>query len=136
MFEAIQMGATIRRVADSLDKNRERKGVAVGVIAASIGLAKEQPFLDEIDRIGNALNNETERRYFAGALLRSTLIPPGVQDIAAKLDKKDKSVKPPETTMEYLAYPFQEPVKRKPSTLLQHVEMGIPYLREQVPEKR
>jgi hypothetical protein len=136
MFEAIQMGATIRRVADSLDKNRERKGVAVGVIAASIGLAKEQPFLDEIDRIGNALNNETERRYFAGSLLRSTLIPPGVQDIAAKLDKKDKSVKPPETTMEYLAYPFQEPVKRKPSTLLQHVEMGIPYLREQVPEKR
>ena len=135
IFEVIQMGATIRRVADSLDRNRERKGVAAGVIAASIGLAKEQPFLDEIDRIGNALNNETERRYFAGSLLRSTLIPPGVQQLAAMTDKKDKSVKPPQTPMQYLAYPFQEPVKRKPSTLLQHVEMGIPYLRQNVPEK-
>lgn len=119
-FEAIQIGATIRRVADKIEKNTgEPKGEMAGVVASAFGLVQEVPFADEAVRIGKTMS-ESGRRQFFGELAKSTISPALLQDIARRLDVHDWQ---------------GEPVKRKPTTILEHVEMGIPGLRENVPLK-
>jgi len=114
LMEALQIGSTVRRVQDSYIGNTdEKQGLAKGIMEAAFGLAEEVPFVNEAGQL-NKLGNENDRKIFVGEMAKNTLVPAAVQ-FAAKYTDKD--------------------VKRKPETFGQHIEMGIPGLRQNVSEK-
>lgn len=114
IFQAMQIGATVRRVSDTVVKGKPN-GITAGVLAGGLGLALREPLADEPGRIYSALKDAKERQYFLGELAKSTVEPMLLQNIAEFMDKaKD----------------------RKPETLKEHMEMGVPGLREKVPEKK
>ncbi len=118
LLETMQIGATIRRVADSKIKKSsiEQKGAAEGIYAAALGLTMEVPFVREMAEVTKAFN-PTEKGAFFGELGKSMLVPQVVQWVAGQQDKD-----------------FRGNVrKRRPTTILQHIETGIPGLRQNVP---
>ena len=121
LLETLQIGATIRRVADSKlrKKDTEPQGLAVGVSAGALGLTEEVPFIREMAEVTKAFNPQ-ERGAFTGELAKSIIIPQGVQWLAQQMDKNAEGQK----------------VNRKPGTALQHIETGIPGLRKNVPINR
>jgi hypothetical protein len=119
VYEAIQMGATVRRVADSkISKTGEQKGFTEGVWAGLLGLTKEVPFVDQTFRIDKMFSGPAERQYFLGELAKNTASPQLVQKVANWMDWD---------TAEGAA------TKRAPVTVWEHVETGIPGLRQNVP---
>lgn len=121
LLETMQIGATIRRVADSKlhKKDTETQGTFQGVLAAGVGLGEEVPFVKEMFGELPKLLHPNERGQFFGELAKSLAIPSLVDWVARKFDTDASG----------------EPVKRKPETLGQHLEMGVPGLRQRVPEK-
>jgi hypothetical protein len=69
---------------------------------------------DEPSRILAAMKNPKERQYFMGELAKSTVEPMLMQNIADFMDKG---------------------TERKPTTMKEHLEMGVPGLRPNVPKK-
>lgn len=120
LMETFQIGATVRRVADSkLHKHdREEQGILGGAWAAGLGLLEEVPFAKESVEMAK-LFDPHERGYMMGELLKSMLVPAVVQWLATNTDRDSSG----------------EKIKRKPKTILQHVESGIPGLRQNVPAK-
>lgn len=120
LMETFQIGATVRRVADSkLHKHDpQNQGIANGTWAAALGLIEEVPFARETVEMGKIFDPQ-ERQYAEGELLKSILIPAVIQWIATKTDTDEQG----------------NPVKRKPKTRLQHIESGIPGLRQNAPVK-
>jgi hypothetical protein len=121
LLETLQVGATIRRVADSKLRKRdtEDQGIPAGILAGALGLTEQVPFIREMLEIVKAWNPR-ERDSFFGELTKSIIVPQGAQQIAAYLDKTAGGA----------------PVKRKPVTFMQHIESGIPGLREEVPKAK
>lgn len=114
-FELMQFGATIRHVKDQTVKaTGDSKGIDEGLWAAGFGLLEQTPFYGEMLRAGRASEGTTLRNQFLGELLKGTLEPAALQKIAEWSD---------------------EDVKRNPKTITEHLEMGIPGLRQNVPEK-
>lgn len=108
LLEAAQVGATVRRVADS-----KGQGTGVGAMQALLGLAEQVPFVREtaeigkaIERPGNALNQQ----------VKTTVVPAGV-DWAARMADRENG----------------ETVKRYPQGLIQTLQSGIPWLRNSLP---
>lgn len=122
LLETLQIGATVRRVADSKLKksDTEKQGVGAGVMAAGLGLTQEVPFVREMGEISKAYDPHSRGAFF-GELTKSIAIPQIVQWAAQQTDKKDAFS------------PNEDATKRKPSGVLQHIETGIPGLREKVP---
>lgn len=122
LTEAMQVGSTIRRVADSKLKkgDKDSQGILMGVLSGFLGLAEEVPFLDQPKEIAK-LFSARERGDFVGEFAKSRLIPGLVQWTANMTDKTDGVL--------------SDTVKRKPGTFLQHLETGIPGLRQNVPVK-
>ena len=118
LLETLQIGATIRRVADSKFKKRDKdtQGIGPGIMAGGLGLAEEVPFVREMTEVSKAFNPR-ERGQFTGELGRSLLVPQAVQWIAQHTDKDAKG----------------NLIARKPKTAVQRVEEGIPGLRQNVP---
>ena len=114
----LQLGATARKVADSKlrKKDLESQGVTSGVMAAALGLTEEVPFLREMAETSKAFNPR-ERGAFFGEIAKSA-IPLGVQQIADYMDS------------------VPDNYRRSPEGVWQHIEMGIPGLRENVPAKK
>ena len=110
IFQAMQVGATVRRVKDTVVKG-ETKGIGEGAIAGAIGLAQHVPMIDQPMRILGAIKSPTERNWYFDELAKSTLEPSLLQKIAEFTDTEDK---------------------RKPQDLKEHLEAGIPGLRENV----
>jgi broad specificity phosphatase PhoE len=132
IFQAMQLGATVRRVKDKLVKG-EPKGLGEGVWAGALGLLEHEPLIDEPVRLGKMLGTSNERQYFLGELAKSTLVP-AVSDYAAKVtDPLDERP---------LGERLMEPEnKRRPAGeglegIKEHVESAIPGLRENVGEKK
>lgn len=127
IFQAMQIGATVRRVKDTMVKG-EAKGIGEGVWAGALGLMSHEPLIDEPSRLGGMLASDKERQYFLGELTKSTLIP-AASDYAAKVtDPLDKAS---------LGRRIIEPENdRQPTTIKEHVESAIPGLREDVGEKK
>ena len=119
-LEALQVGATMRRVADSKlhKKDRDRQGITAGVVAGGLGLAEEVPFVREMMETVKAFN-PSERGQFLGELTKSITVPQLLQSAANATDKNKAG----------------NLIQRKPATILQHVETGIPGLRQTVPKK-
>lgn len=116
---AAELGATIRRVADSKLRKRDKftQGIPEGVLASALGLADATPFVRETVDSAKMLNPYERDQYF-GELAKSRLEPQLLQWLAQKQDVTTNGV----------------PVKRKPANFGQRLETGIPYLRERVPK--
>jgi hypothetical protein len=116
LMETFQIGATIRRVQDErLGNTGKTKGLFEGVLESAAGLAKEIPFIQEAGEVNKLFGTNAERDYFIGEMAKNTLIPAAVQQSAKWMDNGEK---------------------RKPETLKEHIESGIPWLRKNVPFKR
>ena len=117
LLETLQLGATIRRVADSKLRKRdtENQGIGAGVMAGALGLSEEVPFVREMDEVRKAFNPH-ERGAFFGELGRSALVPQAVQWVAQHTDKDAQG----------------NLIARKPATAMERVKVGIPGLRQQV----
>jgi hypothetical protein len=127
-FELMQIGATIRHVKDQHVMSdtglgyseKQSRGVSEGLWAAGLGLVDETPFYGEMVRAAQLSGYPGQRNRFVGELLRGTLVPQAVSQAAAWTDPLGN-----------------EPgLKRHPATIGQHVEYGIPGLRENVPVTR
>jgi hypothetical protein len=128
-LEMLQIGATIRRVAD---REREKQGdapLASGAEAAGWGLAEEIPFVGTPLRTAETFKRGGGLRKFAGENVRSMLIPPDVQGVARE------------------GLPFTRgalgdvdsegsPVKRYPQGFFETIEEGVPGLRKRLSDER
>lgn len=114
-FELMQIGATIRHVKDQHVKG-EAKGIGEGLWAAGLGLLEETPFIGQMVRMDKMFEGSAARTQYLGELMKGTLVPQLLNQVAQTTDTR-----------------FGQPVKRKPTTIWQHVEMGIPGLRQNVP---
>jgi hypothetical protein len=120
-LETLQIGATIRRVQDSYLRKRdtEKQGIGAGITAGALGLTGEVPFVREMGEVTKAFNPQ-ERGAFFGEMGKSLLVPEAVQWAAQYQDKNTQG----------------DVTKRQPDTIMQHIETGIPWLREEVPKKK
>jgi hypothetical protein len=119
LLEVLQMGATIRRASDKLYKEHNQ-GTMEGIGEGIAGLVKEVPFTRQAEDIaGMVSTNPRERGYHFGEFAKSLAVPQLVQWLAGQTDKNSKG----------------EPTKRNPTTVGQHIETGIPGLRQRVPAK-
>ena len=113
IFQAMQVGATVRRVKDAKVKGEE-KGISEGVWAGALGMLDKIPMADQVNRTLGAMKNPNERQWYLGELAKSTLVPTVVQKIAEWQDPEEKRVA---------------------KTIPEHVESGIPILRESLPSR-
>lgn len=118
LLETLQIGATIRHVAESRLRvhDSETRGVPAGVAAAAFGLIDEVPFVREMDEV-TGLMNPYERGQFFDRLAKDLVVPMGVQWVARQFDTDaDGNVMP-----------------RDPKNIWQAIETGVPGLRTEVP---
>jgi len=127
LFQAMQLGATVRRIKDATVKGQE-KGIGEGIWGGALGLMSHEPLLDEPSRIMEAFGSTKSRGYFFGELAKSTLIP-------AMVDYADKASDPLDarSVVEKVIEPEN---KRAPETVGEHIKSAIPGLRETVGEKK
>lgn len=117
-MEAVQFGATIRRVADAkyLKRQPDPNGLLSGTAAAALGLLEEVPFVRETEGISKVLDPRT-RDNAVGSWISSKAIP-GVIQWTAKQTDRDAS----------------GPVHRHPAGVIESLKAAIPSLRQSVPE--
>lgn len=119
LFEALQFGATMARVATSKlhKKDEDVQGVGSGSLAATIGLMEEVPFVREMADVQGIADSNTRSQALARQAT-GMVVPQVVSQISRDTDTKDAA---------------GEPIKRKPDGLKQNFEMTIPGLRQNVP---
>jgi hypothetical protein len=124
LLEVLQIGATIRRVADSKlhKKDKETQGIGMGALAGALGLGEQIPFVRETFD-WSKLQNPYERSQFLSEYAKSLLEPGLLQTIAQQTDRTD-------------GYFTGDKVDRKPKGFVQVMESGIPELRQNVPVKK
>jgi hypothetical protein len=120
-IEMLQVGATVRKVAESKARkaDSETQGMGAGIYASAVGLADQIPFIKEMTNISTAMSPNDRHKYW-GELARSRIEPALLQWIAKQIDKDENS----------------EPVKRQTETLTEYLKSGIPGLRNTLDEKR
>lgn len=122
LFQTFQIGATTYRVANSKIRkgDREAQGWLSGAGAAALGLVEETPFGREDVEAGQIIGGDpSERQYRWGEFVKGLAVPQGLDYIAKKTDTDRKG----------------RPVQRKERTVLEHVESGVPGLREELKKK-
>lgn len=117
LLEVLQFGATIRRAADDV-RHGGQQGLMGGLTQGILGLAEHVPFVRETADVGRAMNPR-QRGAFFGTFARSLAVPQFFQWMAGATDQDLKG----------------EPKQRNPQSVWQHVKMGIPGLRSQVPAR-
>ncbi len=117
LLETLQIGATIRHVADSKlrKKDTEKQGIPNGVMAGVLGAVSEVPFVRQSEDIVKMMN-PYERQHYWNQVARDMVIPLGVKWIAEHFDK-DKN---------------GNMVPRDPHTVLESIESAVPGLRQKV----
>ena len=122
VFQAFQVGATTYRVAQAKMKkgDREAQGWLTGMGAAYLGLIDETPFGGEIVQAGQIIGGDpAERQYRWGEFVKGLVDPAALQYLAKEGDNDKQG----------------NPVNRKPRTVLEHIESGIPGLRKELPKR-
>lgn len=122
VFQAFQIGATTYRVKDSKIRkgDRDAAGWTTGLGAAALGLIDETPFGREDVEAGQIIGGDpSERQYRWGEFVKGLVVPQGVQTLATDTDKDRKG----------------NVIPRKEKTVGEHVESGIPGLREKLPKR-
>ena len=76
LLETAQLGATIRRVADSKLKKKDAttQGIPAGILAGGLGLAEEVPFVNDTLQLTKIFNAQ-ERGQFMGEYAKSLVVP-------------------------------------------------------------
>lgn len=123
----MNIGATVHRVQDERIKKSEpaTKGLAIGAVAAGQGLVRELPFVPALTGAADAIGTQHGFERYINGLIMSTTTPAVVSHVAKVID----------TPGSFPSNILNESTKRAPKTKLQAVEMGIPILRGNVPEK-
>lgn len=117
-FMAMNVGATIHRISEQFDhRTGGLKGIGEASKMAVLGILRDVPFVSTSSLVSGLLDpNKSDTA--AGRLAESTLVPAGVRQAAEYFDQRN---------------PAGQPVKRKPGSIIQSVEAGIPGLRKNVP---
>ncbi len=118
LLETLQIGATIRHVADSKlrKKDAEKQGIPNGVMAGVLGVVSEVPFVRQAEDIVKTLNPYERQKYF-NQVARDLVVPLGVKWVAEHFDKDAKG----------------NMIPRDPQTIWQSIESAVPGLRQKVP---
>jgi hypothetical protein len=122
IFQTMQIGATTWRVKESRMKkgDSEAEGWATGLGAAALGLVEGTPMGREDIELGKMIGGTpAEKTYAWGEFIKGRSVPALSQFIANKTDKTHKG----------------EPIQRQEKTILQHIESGIPGLREDLKKR-
>jgi hypothetical protein len=114
LMEVMQLGATVGRIEDEKVRGQSPQlHEAIG--EATLGLLEELPFVRTPIELSK-LFDKRQRAYEGGELVKGLVVPQALSSTAAALDKDAKG----------------NPISRKPTTVMEHVETGIPGLRETV----
>ena len=124
----LNIGATVKRVQNEQVRKTEstKKGLGEGVRAAGAGLAHEIPFVPAATGIIDAIGSKHGFEKYINGMVQGTTTPALSSHIARILDTPGSL---PSNILE-------EPVKRKPTNPVEAVKMGIPGLRQTVPERK
>lgn len=125
LIEMLQIGATLRRVNDDYGKKGKPGGGEAAGLATVKGLYGQVPFFASAGGFGNAIESGKSLEGFAGEFVKSFVVPPTVQSVA----KSGIPFTPYKGDVDAAG----NEVERKPQTFLQHIEAGVPGLRETVP---
>jgi hypothetical protein len=122
-LEVLQLGATIRRALDSTRKNprtglREHPDHVTAFARGMSGLIPEIPFVQETLQTARMFEERSQGRMF-GELAKSMVVPQLFQWVAGAADTDEQG----------------NPIRRRPQGLLEHIETGIPGVRQQVPQQ-
>jgi hypothetical protein len=123
VFQAFQVGATTYRVSQAKMRkgDRDAMGWDTGFGAAALGLIDETPFGREDVEAGQIIGGDpAERSYRWGEFVKGLVVPQAVDYAARKTDTDSKG----------------ETIPRKAKTVGQHIESGIPGLREDLPKRK
>ena len=118
LLETMQIGATIRHVADSKLRKKDGtpQGIGAGILAGVLGLADEVPFIQQPLQLMKAFN-PYERAQFLDQFARDMIVPLGIDWVAKHFDKDAQG--------HYVA--------RQQNTFEQTIQSAIPLLRERLP---
>ncbi len=122
-FEAIHLGATIRKVHDYYNKNAIDESALYKSYKQSVlgkhGAVEQMPFLENQVRAAKDIIIDRNPEKFAGEWLRGMIIPTGLQGIATATDKDEQG----------------NEIKRTPKTIIENLKYGVPGLRKSIPSK-
>jgi hypothetical protein len=121
-IEAIQFGATVRRVLDSQKSAGKESDAVEATYQAGKGLAEETPFVDSYLNAGRTFESTKSVSRAAGEFAKGAIIPPDVQRAARYFDRDAQG-------QEIKRYPQGGRLQR----FAQSIETGIPGLRRNVP---
>lgn len=103
-------------------------GFRTGLKTSISGLSGQVPFFETPGQISEGLKSDNKLNKFEGDFLRNRLEPRLLQESADWSDK-DTDVKFSDHPVDYM---FSDAVKRDPKTILEHLKVGVPFLRQQV----
>lgn len=126
IFQAMQFGSTIRRLADGY-MGKKPMGLGDAALGASFGLIAHEPLWDEPARLIQ-LKDPNERKWVVGELAKSTIVPSLIDYSAKVSDPADQRP---------LWERFLDPVNQRkptnadwPSSIKEHIEGGLPILNQ------
>ena len=122
LWEVAQVGATIRHVYQ--DQAKHNASLTMPIFSGLFGLAGENPFISEAERLGRTLEPR-QQGGVVGATARGFIEPQFMQWTAKQLDRRAKA-----------GTFLGEVTPRRPKTVVQQLEMGIPGLRQKVPKRQ
>ena len=106
-------------------------GFRTGFKTAVSGLSEQVPFFETPGQISAGLKSDNKLNKFEGDFIRNRIEPRLLQETADWSDK--------DTDVKFREHPFQymnsDVTKRDPRTILEHLKIGVPFLRQQVDKK-
>jgi hypothetical protein len=128
LLEALQLGATLRRVSESKVKG-VAKGLSAGAQAALFGLIEEVPFAHEIGELNKVMEGRAAE-YLAG-VAKGIVIPAAIQNAATLADQKRDT-----HWWEMKARPVETHGDWAGATIGKTIESGVPGLRNTMADKK
>lgn len=133
IFQAMQLGATFRRVMDA--HRHKEDNISAAALATASGMAEHIPLANEAKQVTDLFGSDTKKGYrFISSLIKGEIEPAAIQQLATITDTKDKSA---------LSLNTDNQQKRSPDKkhglwkyIRQDLQMGIPGLRKNVPKKK
>lgn len=115
LLEALQFGATLRRVQEDYQAKGKENAVGESIYAGGKGLVEEVPFAEQPVKLAEELKDLKHASMWFGDLVGSMIMPPDIAKIAKSTDPIDDTI-----------------IKRNPEGFIDAIEMRIPGLRERV----
>lgn len=116
-LNALQVGATVHHVQDEKMRQSDREGQDFGtaIMFSILGLGEEIPLARGMENMTKMLGGSVSQKKAAiGDTIKNAVVPGIVQEAANKTDEDSRG----------------NTIKRKQSTIMEHVQSGIPLWRE------